>query len=85
MPLLVYVDCSVMFNVTMSLFQGDCHPTAGGGTAVVFNDVETLKQTSPGSRKRRSSCPQPQDYEGDWTDVEDRCNIALEGHGNVRK
>ena len=62
-------------------FQGDVIPTAGGGSAVVFNDVETLKQTSPGSRKRRSSCPQPEDYNGEWTDTETRCNVAIEGHG----
>ena len=47
---------------------------------MVFNDVEVMKQTSPGSRKRRSSCPQPQDFDGDWTDVEDRCAVAIEGH-----
>lgn len=63
------------------LLQGSVMPTAGGGTAVVFDDVETLKQTSPGTRKRRSSCPQPTDFEGEWTDTEERCNIAIEGHG----
>ncbi|XP_021341173.1 kinesin-like protein KIF23 isoform X2 [Mizuhopecten yessoensis] len=66
------------------LVKGDVMPTAGGGTAVVFTDVESLKQKSPGTRKRRSSCPQPTDYEGDWTDTEDRCRVAIEGHGKKR-
>jgi len=57
-------------------------PTAGGGTAVVFTDVELLQQKSAGTRKRRSSCPQPTDYDGEWTDVEDRCRVAIEGHGD---
>ncbi|XP_061185396.1 kinesin-like protein KIF23 isoform X2 [Saccostrea echinata] len=83
--MLTHQDMDSEDNLTTQIYKGDCLPTAGGGTAVVFNDVETLKQTSPGSRKRRSSCPQPQDYEGDWTDVEDRCNIAIEGHGNAMK
>ncbi|XP_033725616.1 kinesin-like protein KIF23 isoform X2 [Pecten maximus] len=66
------------------LVKGDVMPTAAGGTAVVFTDVESLKQKSPGTRKRRSSCPQPTDYEGDWTDTEERCRIAIEGHSRKR-
>ena len=54
-------------------------PTAGGGAAVVFNDVEELKQTSPGSRKRRSN-PPAADVPDDWTDTETRCQIGIEGH-----
>lgn len=55
-------------------------PTAAGGTAVVFKDVEILKQTSPGSRKRRSSGPPSVPAPEEWTDVETRCSIAIEGH-----
>lgn len=83
--MLTHQDMDSEDNLTTKIYKGECLPTAGGGTAVVFNDVETLTQTSPGSRKRRSSCPQPQDFEGDWTDVEDRCNVGIEGHGNARK
>nr|XP_022309325.1 kinesin-like protein KIF23 isoform X1 [Crassostrea virginica] len=83
--MLTHQDMDSDDNLTTKIYKGECLPTAGGGTAVVFNDVEELKQTSPGSRKRRSSCPQPQDFEGEWSDVEDRCNIAIEGHGNARK
>ena len=32
-------------------------------------------------RKRRSPSARPEDYDGEWTDVETRCNIAIEGHG----
>lgn len=55
-------------------------PTSGGGASVVFNDVEIHKQKEPGTRKRRSSCPQPVDFDGEWTDPEERCAIAIEGH-----
>ncbi|XP_046350395.1 kinesin-like protein KIF23 isoform X3 [Haliotis rufescens] len=72
-------------EMATKLVKGTVMPTAGGGTAVVFNDVETLRHTAPGTRKRRSSCPQPQDFDGDWTDTETRCNIALEGHGKRTK
>ncbi|KAK7096324.1 hypothetical protein V1264_005628 [Littorina saxatilis] len=60
--------------------QGDVIPTAGGGAAVVFNDVEELKQTSPGSRKRRSPPLSSRDNQGEWTDTETRCQIGIEGH-----
>lgn len=67
------------------LIKGDVIPTAGGGSSVVFTDVETLKQTSPGERKRRCVQPQPSDYDGEWTDTEDRCKVAIEGHGALKK
>lgn len=65
-------------------YKGDVLATPGGGASVIFSDVEIHKQREPGTRKRRSSCPQPTDYEGEWTDTEDRCAIAIEGH-NLRK
>uniref|UniRef100_A0A8D2MPY5 Kinesin-like protein n=1 Tax=Zonotrichia albicollis TaxID=44394 RepID=A0A8D2MPY5_ZONAL len=63
-------------------FQGDVFKTRGGGQAVQFTDIETLKQESPTGRKRRSSPPDP-DPAGDaadseWTDVETRCSVAVE-------
>ena len=57
--------------------QGDVVPTAGGGVSVVLNDVEIHKQRSLGMRKRRSSCPQPTDFDGEYTDTETRCAIAI--------
>ncbi|XP_014666565.1 PREDICTED: kinesin-like protein KIF23 [Priapulus caudatus] len=69
-------------NVETRLIKGDCLPTAGGGTAVVFNDVEVLRQTSPGSRKRRSDPDEDMvnGVDGDWTDIETRCATGIEGH-----
>nr|XP_031361580.1 kinesin-like protein KIF23 [Lonchura striata domestica] len=62
--------------------RGDVFKTRGGGQAVQFTDIETLKQESPTGRKRRSSPPDP-DPAGDaadseWTDVETRCSVAVE-------
>ncbi|VDN18431.1 unnamed protein product [Dibothriocephalus latus] len=34
-------------NVETQLFKGSILPTAGGGSAVIFNDVEELRQKSP--------------------------------------
>ncbi|CAG5118901.1 unnamed protein product, partial [Candidula unifasciata] len=59
---------------------GDVIPTVSGGSAVIFNDVEMLKQDSPGSRKRRSPTTPRYDPELQWTDTEERCSVALEGH-----
>ncbi|GMR49055.1 hypothetical protein PMAYCL1PPCAC_19250, partial [Pristionchus mayeri] len=47
-------------NIATSIIKGDCIPTAGGGTAVCFNDIEHLSHETPGEtmekrRKRRSS------------------------------
>ncbi|XP_076439064.1 kinesin-like protein KIF23 [Babylonia areolata] len=69
-------------EVVTKLIKGDVIPTAGGGAAVVFNDVEELKQRSPGSRKRRSPS-NPSSAANDpeeWTDTESRCQIGIEGH-----
>ncbi|XP_069910512.1 kinesin-like protein KIF23 isoform X10 [Oryctolagus cuniculus] len=61
---------------------GDVFKTRGGGQAVQFTDIETLKQESTsGSRKRRSSTvapAQPDGTESEWTDVETRCSVAVE-------
>lgn len=39
-------------NVNTKLYKGSIIPTAGGGSAVILNDVEELRQTSPLSAKR---------------------------------
>ncbi|XP_065796740.1 kinesin-like protein KIF23 isoform X7 [Muntiacus reevesi] len=60
---------------------GDVYKTRGGGQSVQFTEIETLKQESPTSRKRRSSTgapAQPDGTESEWTDVETRCSVAVE-------
>jgi len=32
-------------------------------------------------RKRKSESLRPEDFDGEWTDVETRCKIGIEGHG----
>ncbi|CAL1542663.1 unnamed protein product [Lymnaea stagnalis] len=71
-------------ELVTKLIKGDVIPTLGGGSAVVFHDVETLKQVSPGSRKRRSPTTPRYDPGLQWTDTEERCSVALEGHSRKR-
>ncbi|KGL72910.1 Kinesin-like KIF23, partial [Tinamus guttatus] len=69
-------------EIETKLIKGDVFKTRGGGQAVQFTEIETLKQESPTGRKRRSSPsdPSPPDDAGDseWTDVETRCSVAVE-------
>uniref|UniRef100_W5JYZ0 Kinesin-like protein n=2 Tax=Astyanax mexicanus TaxID=7994 RepID=W5JYZ0_ASTMX len=69
-------------EIQTKLIKGDVIKTRGGGQAVQFTDIETLKQETPvaPSRKRRSSetGPNQDDKDGDWTDVETRCSVAVE-------
>ncbi|XP_070276364.1 kinesin-like protein KIF23 isoform X3 [Myotis yumanensis] len=68
-------------EIETKLIKGDVYKTRGGGQAVQFTDIETLKQESPTGRKRRSSTvapAQPDDAESEWTDVETRCSVAVE-------
>lgn len=69
-------------EIETKLIKGDVFKTRGGGQAVQFTDIETLKQESTsGSRKRRSSTvapAQPDGTESEWTDVETRCSVAVE-------
>ncbi|XP_076980044.1 kinesin-like protein KIF23 isoform X6 [Tamandua tetradactyla] len=68
-------------EIETKLIKGDVYKTRGGGQSVQFTDIETLKQESPSGRKRRSStvaAPQPDGTEGEWTDVETRCSVAVE-------
>ncbi|XP_009319714.1 PREDICTED: kinesin-like protein KIF23 [Pygoscelis adeliae] len=62
--------------------RGDVFKTRGGGQAVQFTEIETLKQESPTGRKRRSSPSDPDPPEdaadSEWTDVETRCSVAVE-------
>ncbi|XP_036161929.1 kinesin-like protein KIF23 isoform X3 [Myotis myotis] len=68
-------------EIETKLIKGDVYKTRGGGQAVQFTDIETLKQESPTGRKRRSSTvapAQPDGAESEWTDVETRCSVAVE-------
>ncbi|XP_010076769.1 PREDICTED: kinesin-like protein KIF23, partial [Pterocles gutturalis] len=62
--------------------RGDVFKTRGGGQAVQFTEIETLKQESPTGRKRKSSPSHPDPLEdaadSEWTDVETRCSVAVE-------
>ncbi|VDM66082.1 unnamed protein product, partial [Strongylus vulgaris] len=42
-------------NINTSLIKGECIPTAGGGTAVLFNDVEQVSHKSPGRQLRSAN------------------------------
>ncbi|XP_040081706.1 kinesin-like protein KIF23 isoform X5 [Oryx dammah] len=68
-------------EIETKLIKGDVYRTRGGGQSVQFTEIETLKQESPTSRKRRSSTAapaQPDGTESEWTDVETRCSVAVE-------
>ncbi|NXN42328.1 KIF23 protein, partial [Rhinoptilus africanus] len=69
-------------EIETKLIKGDVFKTRGGGQAVQFTDIETLKQESPTGRKRRSSPSNPdppeEAAESEWTDVETRCSVAVE-------
>ncbi|XP_014808270.1 PREDICTED: kinesin-like protein KIF23 isoform X3 [Calidris pugnax] len=69
-------------EIETKLIKGDVFKTRGGGQAVQFTDIETLKQESPTGRKRRSSPSKPDPpedaAESEWTDVETRCSVAVE-------
>nr|XP_046251160.1 kinesin-like protein KIF23 [Scatophagus argus] len=70
-------------EIQTKLIKGDVIKTRGGGQAVQFTDIETLKQelTTVPSHKRRSSEGKPakgDETDGAWTDVETRCSVAVE-------
>ncbi|NXF66793.1 KIF23 protein, partial [Ciccaba nigrolineata] len=69
-------------EIETKLIKGDVFKTRGGGQAVQFTEIETLKQESPTGRKRRSSPSNADPPEGaadsEWTDVETRCSVAVE-------
>ncbi|NWV30055.1 KIF23 protein, partial [Origma solitaria] len=80
--LLTHQELASDGEIQTKLIKGDVFQTRGGGQAVQFTDIETLRQESPTGRKRRSSPPDP-DPAGDgadseWTDVETRCSVAVE-------
>ncbi|RDD46620.1 Kinesin-like protein KIF23 [Trichoplax sp. H2] len=68
-------------EIETQLIKGDVFETETGGHSVHFTDVEVLqkrKSIEINARKRRSS-----EGSADWTDVETRCSIAIEGRPNM--
>ncbi|KAM7002590.1 LOW QUALITY PROTEIN: kinesin-like protein KIF23 [Tautogolabrus adspersus] len=70
-------------EIETKLIKGEVIKTRGGGQAVQFTDIETLKQqlTTVPSRKRKSSEGKPANgapTDGAWTDTETRCSVAME-------
>lgn len=65
------------------LFKADVLPTVGGGAQVVFNDVETLKQSSPSCSpvKKRIAAFNARSCE----DIQNRCAVGIEGHSRSPK
>ncbi|KAJ8002492.1 hypothetical protein DPEC_G00159470 [Dallia pectoralis] len=82
--MLTHQDLASDGEIQTKLIKGEVFRTRGGGQAVQFTDVETLRQEHPigQSRKRRSlegnAAPADDRMEGDWTDVETRCSMAVE-------
>uniref|UniRef100_A0A8C9V176 Kinesin-like protein n=1 Tax=Scleropages formosus TaxID=113540 RepID=A0A8C9V176_SCLFO len=67
-------------EIQTKLIKGEVFKTRGGGQAVQFTDIETLKQECPVAPRRSSGNdpPQTEAMDGDWTDVETRCSVAVE-------
>ncbi|EUB62219.1 Kinesin-like protein KIF23 [Echinococcus granulosus] len=61
-------------NVETKLFKGAIIPTAGGGSAIVFNDVEELRQVSPLSTNLRQSTRLSRDHELSVTEADTKDN-----------
>ncbi|NXC04470.1 KIF23 protein, partial [Orthonyx spaldingii] len=82
--LLTHQELASDGEIQTQLIKGDVFKTRGGGQAVQFTEIETLRQESPTGRKRRSSHPDPDPEpagdtaESEWTDVETRCSVAVE-------
>ncbi|XP_038852079.1 kinesin-like protein KIF23 isoform X3 [Salvelinus namaycush] len=73
-------------EIQTKLIKGDVFRTRGGGQAVQFTDIETLRQECPtaSSRKRRSSGDGPGQHDGnkmDWNDRENRAPVASTSSG----
>ncbi|KAI1889418.1 hypothetical protein AGOR_G00162670 [Albula goreensis] len=78
--LLTHQEVASDGEIRTKLIKGEVIKTRAGGQSVQFTDIETLKQECPTapSRKRRSSGKEDERVEGDWTDVETRCAVAVE-------
>ncbi|XP_045585184.2 kinesin-like protein KIF23 isoform X1 [Procambarus clarkii] len=65
------------------LYKGDVLPTAGGGSQVVFQDVEIHTQRDPLAvpAQKRSSDGTPK---VDASTLQDRCSVGIQGHTTPR-
>ncbi|KAG8224898.1 hypothetical protein J437_LFUL004639 [Ladona fulva] len=69
-------------EVETRLYKGDVIHTTGGGAQVVFNDLETLRQSSPTKSKgKRKSDEDLSNINGNNADADGKCHISFEGHG----
>uniref|UniRef100_A0A8D8TAI2 Kinesin-like protein n=1 Tax=Cacopsylla melanoneura TaxID=428564 RepID=A0A8D8TAI2_9HEMI len=70
-------------DIETHLLKGDVLQTVGGGAQVVFNELETLRQTSPlcSPVKHRIAAFNARSTE----DLENRCQMGLEGHTKKKK
>lgn len=81
-------------EVETRLYKGDVIPTTSGGAQVIFDDVECLKQLSPGAsppRKRKSvnaeerRTPAKKHSSSQPQAVESRCSVGIEGHSKKQR
>ncbi|XP_029576484.1 kinesin-like protein KIF23 isoform X3 [Salmo trutta] len=72
-------------EIQTKLIKGDVFRTRGGGQAVQFTDIETLRQECPtASSRKRSSDDGPGQHDGnqmDWNDRENRAPVASTSSG----
>ena len=71
-----------------SILLGDIIPTLAGGTEVKMTEVEIVqrRRLSPGESKKRSYSKTRAPTDADQVEeVQERCKIAIEGHGNQRR
>uniref|UniRef100_A0A1B6D3A1 Kinesin-like protein n=2 Tax=Clastoptera arizonana TaxID=38151 RepID=A0A1B6D3A1_9HEMI len=64
-------------DLETNIIKGDVVPTNCGGAQVIFNDMEILKQKSPGSSPTRKRYAENRDP---CRNIEDKCKISIEGH-----
>lgn len=62
-------------NLATQLYKGDIIPTAGGGRAVIFKDVETLQQSDPVSFSETIRHRSDQQMTLSMSDVAERCAV----------
>lgn len=72
-------------EVETRIYKGDIIPTTGGGTQVLFNDVELLKQFSPTSPQRKRSIDDIEQTPRSAAQVAAKCSTGLEGHSIKKK
>lgn len=75
-------------EIETHVVKGDIIPTLAGGTEVKMTEVEIVqrRRLSPGENKKRSYSKTRAPTDADQVEeVQERCKIAIEGHGNQRR